>query len=159
MLIILEGLDRVGKTTVAEHFVNKLRYDCRHFTAPSPRKTSNEYFAEMLSVIASSAEKNVVYDRSWYGELLWPLVFNRPVLLTDTDCTSLLQMAKRIHGTNGVKCIYMHDPNEDSHIKRMQENNEPKYDVKFARHRYDIIAAHHKFERMTLQEAEALGWT
>lgn len=157
MLIILEGLDKTGKSTVAEHFRQKQRFEYLHMTAPAKWHTPQSYFAEMVHLLASTVGKNVVLDRSWCGELVWPQIFGRQALLDGCQCADLSCIATSIHDT--VQKIYMHDPNEQAHLERIAKFKEPTYDFKKARELYEMMAHGQEFEFLTFSEAEAKGWT
>ncbi len=159
-LVVLEGLDKTGKSTVAEHFRQKERYEYIHMTAPAKWHTSESYFAEMVHLIASTVGKNVVLDRSWCGELVWPGVFGRAPLLNSEQCANLFTIAKSIHvGHADVKRIYMFDPDEKAHLERIVRFKEPSYDFKKARELYADMAKKLDFGCLTFQEAETKGWT
>ena len=84
--IVLEGLDRTGKTTAAKQF-EKLGYEIVHFSAPKkdyldPLYVGPTYFEDVVGILNSYANKDVVFDRSWYGELVWPSIYSRPVSYT-----------------------------------------------------------------------------
>ena len=156
MLIILEGLDKTGKSTVAEHFRKEKRFEYIHMTAPAKWHTRDSYYTEMLHLIASTAGKNVVIDRSWYGELVWPSIFCRTPLLSFSDVQDLSAIARIVH-KDQLEAIYMYDPDRDAHLARIAKFKEPSYDFNFARSLYDN--ATYSFQRLTFQEAETKGWT
>lgn len=158
MLVILEGLDKTGKSTVAEHFRQKKRFEYVHMTAPAKWHTRDTYFAEMLHTLALTAGKNVVMDRSWMGELVWPHIFGRNNLLCDKDCDRLLMVAEALHEGN-LRCIYMHDPDHEAHMARIAKFKEPSYDFIQAKALYDLAMSNQGFEYVTFQEAEVNGWT
>lgn len=155
-LIILEGLDKTGKSTVAEHFRQKQRYEYIHMTAPAKWHNRDSYFAEMLHLIAITAGKNVVMDRSWFGELVWPDIFVRPPKLTYLDCDILTAVAVQLHGD--VQTIYMHDPNREAHLARIAAFKEPTYDFGRAADLYEKAMRHSGFQFLTFPEAEQKGW-
>lgn len=157
MLILLEGLDKVGKSTVAEHFRQTKKFEYIHMTAPAKWHTRDSYFGEMLHVIALTAGKNVVIDRSWYGELVWPEIFNRPALLNSYDCHALSTICNSLHGH--VEKYYMHDPDHQAHLARIAKFKEPSYDFNKARRLYEEACKAASFSKLTFQEAETKGWT
>lgn len=157
MLVILEGLDKTGKSTVAEGFRAKKRFEYLHMTAPAKWHTRDSYMAEMVHLLASTVGKNVVLDRSWVGELVWPHIFDRKALLTGEDCANLFAIADCLHGE--VKRVYMHDPDYIAHLNRIAQFKEPTYDFEMARKFYEAAATSLELEFVTFQEAEARGWT
>lgn len=85
MLIIIDGVDATGKTTLARALVHALgpgaRYDHRGPpTAPTPL---HEYEDSLAAYIPGSGE-HIVIDRLHYSERVWPAVFGRPSAYTST---------------------------------------------------------------------------
>jgi len=79
--IFIEGLDRTGKTTVSELY-KKQGYEVVHFSAPSKKYkvagyAGPSYIDDIMEMYLSLDGKDVVFDRSSYGELVWPKVYGR----------------------------------------------------------------------------------
>lgn len=148
-LIILEGLDRTGKSSVAQYFQDK-GFEVVHMSAP-PKGTSNgAYMGEMVDLLTSFAGRNVVLDRSHYGELIWPAVYGREPLLTEEDIEALREIEDSIE----VERILMHDPKADAHWQRCVDNKEPLTKLQFvkARNLYYSMAEKYGFQRKTLSD-------
>jgi len=75
-LIILEGIDRTGKTSVAQMF-EKQGFELLHISAPPKDTTPDQYVGEWVDLLTGIQGRNVVLDRSHYGELVWPQIYNR----------------------------------------------------------------------------------
>ena len=123
--IILEGLDRVGKSTIAELYKKK-GYEVVHMSAPDKKYKSlgysgPSYLDDLLELIMQRDGKDVVFDRSFYGELVWPHVYNRESLLTEDDIDILREFEDR----NSTERILMIDPDVNAHWKRCIDNKEP----------------------------------
>lgn len=148
-LIVLEGLDRTGKTTVAKYYEN-MGYSCLHMSAPQKGTLPEHYMQEMVDVVTSSATKDLILDRSYYGELIWSSVYNRNPLLTEEDINYL----REIEDTVGVQRILMIDPNVEAHWKRCVDNNEPLDKAQFikARALYSQMAQKFNFEVLSLPQ-------
>ena len=159
MLILLEGLDKTGKTTVAEGLRRVFKCDYMHMSAPAKHHNRKSYIAEMLHTLALTANKNVVVDRTWYGELVWPQVYNRQPLLTKEDVNIITAAAVALHGPDEVKMIYMHDPNQQAHQERLRKFKEPSYKYDETYSLYNVMAIDEGFQFLTFQEAKAKGWT
>jgi hypothetical protein len=71
--------------------------------------------------------KDIVWDRSWYGELIWPHVYGRDPLLSDDDIEVLREFEER----NNTQRILMVDPDTAGHWKRCVDNNEPLNQAQF----------------------------
>jgi uncharacterized FAD-dependent dehydrogenase len=149
-LIILEGLDRTGKSSVARHFEEKEGYEVIHLSAPRKGITSDEYLQEMVDLISSAAGKNIVLDRSHYGELIWPSVYNRKPVLSEEE----IEIIREIEETVGVQRILMHDKDAEAHWKRCVANKEPLTKAQFLRARslYSSIGHKYGFQSLTLPE-------
>jgi hypothetical protein len=148
-LIVLEGLDRTGKTTVAKYY-ESIGYDLIHLSAPPKGTTPDQYMQEMSDILSSASTRDIVLDRSHYGELIWSQVYSRPSLLSEEDILSL----KEIEDIVGVTRIAMFDPNVESHWKRCLDNNEPLDKPQFikARSLYFQMAQKFNFESFTLPQ-------
>jgi thymidylate kinase len=123
--LILEGLDRTGKSTVAELYKER-GYEIVHLSTPDkkytePGYTGPSYLDEILELIMQYDGKDVVWDRSWYGETVWPHVYNRQPLLEEDE----LDILRDFETKNSAQRILMIDPNAEAHWKRCVENNEP----------------------------------
>jgi thymidylate kinase len=153
-LIILEGLDRTGKSSVAQMFENE-GYEIIHMSAPDkamsqPGYTGPSYLDQMVELLTSAASRHVVLDRSHYGELVWPQVYGRTPMLTDED----MEILAEIENTMDVTRILMFDPNVEAHWQRCVENNEPLTKPQFikARALFSTMADKYGFERKTLKD-------
>lgn len=115
-----------------------------------PGYTGPSYLDQMVDLISSCASKDVVLDRTHYGELIWPNIFNRKPLLNDDD----YQVLREVEETVDVTRILMHDPNVEAHWQRCVDNNEPLTRIQFlqARMLYERMANKYKFEKKTLKD-------
>ena len=123
--IILEGLDRTGKSTIAEIY-KKQGFDVVHMSAPDkkykkPGYSGPSYLDDILEVYMKYDNKDVVFDRSIYGELVWPHVYGRPVMLSDDDFEILQEFEER----NQAEKNLLVDPETEAHWQRCVDNNEP----------------------------------
>ena len=131
--IILEGLDRVGKSSVAEHY-KKLGYQIIHMQAPDkkyfkPGYNGESYLEELVQLYTKLDGGNVVFDRSSYGELIWSQVYGRQQMLSEEDIDYLASIERN----NNAEKILMYDSNTEAHWKRCVENNEPLTRQQFGR--------------------------
>jgi hypothetical protein len=123
--IILEGIDRSGKSTVAALYKEQ-GYEFIHMSAPDkkykqPGYSGPSYLDDMLDLLMQHDGKDVVWDRSWYGELVWPHVYGREPMLSEEDIEVLQEFEER----NQVSRILMVDPDQAGHWKRCVDNKEP----------------------------------
>lgn len=156
-LILLEGLDRTGKSTIAKMF-EKEGYEIIHLSAPDkkytqPGYTGNSYLDDMVDLLHMAANRDIVLDRTHYGELIWPQIYNRSPMLTEDD----IEILREVEESIGVRRIMMHDPDVEAHWKRCVDNNEPLTRPQFLRARtlYERMAKNHGFEKLVLSETPA----
>ena len=67
MIIILEGPDGSGKTTLANTLAKQTKYPVKHCVQPKPGESG--MFGMYLDLIKSN--KNLIMDRSWYSEMVY----------------------------------------------------------------------------------------
>ena len=123
--ICLEGVDRTGKSSVAEYYKTQ-GYEVVHMNAPDkkysePGYTGPGYVDELLETYMQYDGKKVIFDRTIYGEKVWPTVFGRKSKLSDEDFDAL----KDFEDQNDTQYILMHDPNFEAHWQRCVDCNEP----------------------------------
>ena len=123
--LVLEGVDRCGKSSVAE-FYKKKGYEVIHLSAPdkkyiTPGYAGPSYFDDLMELLMEKTGKNVVWDRSWYGELVWSLVYDRVPQLIEEDIDSIREI--EIH--NDTTRMLLMDPDIQAHWKRCVDNKEP----------------------------------
>ena len=123
--IILEGLDKTGKSSVAEAY-KKQGYEVYHMRAPSKDFTKDgytgpSYLDELIELYIEFDGRDVIFDRSAYGELVWPTVYGRKGLLLDED----FEILKEFEDKNDTQRFLMIDPNKEAHWQRCVDNKEP----------------------------------
>lgn len=153
-LILLEGLDRTGKSSLAKHFESQ-GYEIIHLSAPSkkyiqPGYTGPSYLDDMMELLQQASTKDIVLDRTHYGELIWPIVYTRDPMLSDEDIQILIEMEDAV----GCRRILMHDPDLEAHWQRCVDNKEPLNRAQFLRARtlYERMAKTYGFEKMVLTD-------
>jgi len=153
-LIILEGLDRTGKSSVAEMF-ERQGFEVLHMSAPDkamlqPGYEGPSYLEMMVDMLSDFGGRNIVLDRSHYGELIWPQIYGRAALLSDED----IEYLREIEVNMEVTRILMHDPNNEAHWQRCVDNKEPLTKAQFvkARSLYSSLAHKYGFASKTLKD-------
>lgn len=147
-LVLLEGLDRTGKSTVAAYF-ETIGFEKIHLSAPAKGTTPDQYLQEMIDLISSAANRDIVLDRTHYGELIWPQIFGRKALLDD----EMIEAIREVEESVGVQRIWMTDDDLKAHWQRCVDNKEPLDKAQFTRARglYSTMAQKYGFEKVTLQ--------
>ena len=139
MFVLLEGVDRAGKTTIAKEYERKgFRYV--HVGAPSPLYyeagyTGSSYLEHMIQLYMEYDGQNTVFDRTPYGELIWPIVYNRPPLLSEEDMEILWDFERK----NEAEKYLIFDANIEGHWKRCIDNKE-----KLSRNQFNAASALYK---------------
>lgn len=131
MWVVLDGIDRSGKTTVANYF-KSIGYKYIHMSAPDKKYTQSgysgpSYLDDMVEMMISLSNQDVVFDRSIVGELVWPYVYGREPLLSEED----IDVLREIEESQGVRRILMIDPDKNAHWKRCVDNKEPLTSTQF----------------------------
>lgn len=152
--IILEGLDRTGKSSVAEHYRSE-GYEVVHMSAPDkkykdPGYTGPSYIDDLLEEVMKYDGQNVIWDRSWYGESVWPYVYGREPMLAEEELEVLQEFEER----NFAKKILMVDPDTQAHWQRCVDNKEPLNmgQFKVAASLFTKLAHKHNFVPMQLKD-------
>ena len=123
--IVCEGIDRSGKSTVAELY-RQQGYEVVHMSAPDKKYQEDGYVGpsyvdDMLDMYMEYNDKDVVFDRSIYGEFVQSHVYGRKPLISDDDIEIFQEFEER----NQTIRILMIDPDASAHWKRCVDNNEP----------------------------------
>lgn len=152
--ILLEGLDRSGKSSVAEMY-KKQGYEIVHMSAPDkkffqPGYSGESYLEEIVDIYTIYNGKDVLFDRTVYGELVWPEIYNRMPLLAAED----FEYLQRLEYNNDAIRYLMYDENVDAHWKRCVDNKEPLNRLQFvqAGRMYDKLATKYNFEKRQLHD-------
>lgn len=148
-LIILEGLDRTGKSSVAQMFEKK-GFELLHISAPAKGTSPDQYIGEWVDLLTSIQGRDVVLDRSHYGELVWPQVYSRKALLDDES----IDILREIEANMDITRILMYDPDSKTHWERCVANNEPMTQQQFvkARAAFSAMADKYDFVRKTIKD-------
>ena len=152
--IFLEGTDRSGKTTLAKMY-QKQGYALVHLSAPDKKYsqagyTGPSYADEMLDIYMKHNSGDAVFDRTPYGECVWPLVYGRKSQLSEED----FEILKEIEDNNQTEYHLMYDPNVEAHWKRCVENKEPLNKNQFnqANLLFDRMATKYGFKKLKLED-------
>lgn len=108
------------------------------------------FLEEQMQLVSQAASKNIILDRSYYGELIWPQIYGRESLLNDEGLETLRELEDSV----GTVRILMHDPNVEAHWKRCVDNKEPLTKPQFVKARalFSTMADKYGFQRKTLSD-------
>ena len=104
MIIIIEGPDGAGKTTLANLISKQTGYQLLHRTQPKNEEDKKRMMDEYIQVL--KAGKNVIMDRAWYSELVYGPVMRDASVLTYPQMYELEKLAAK----NGAIVIYCTAP-------------------------------------------------
>jgi thymidylate kinase len=154
--ILIEGLDRSGKTSVANKFKED-GFKIVHMSAPDKKYyeegySGESYFEEIVRMYDKYQGQDVVFDRTPYGEYVWSNVYNRASLLSEEDFEYLSQLEEN----NEVVKVLMYDENKEAHWQRCVADNEPLDRRQFiqANRLYDDLVRKYGFQRRQLKDFE-----
>jgi predicted ATPase len=105
-VIILEGPDGSGKTTLANHLVNCYGFKYEHEKQPKATWTSRDLFSHYVQTLyrAQRARQPVVLDRHYLGETIYGPVMRNRSLLTAGQVI-LIERLVRAGGTRVIVCL------------------------------------------------------
>jgi len=81
MFVLIEGVDRTGKSTLAAELQRLTDADVHHFSAPVPGNNALQEYVEPFLDYRPGTDRHVVLDRGHIGELVWPRYFGRSSLI------------------------------------------------------------------------------
>lgn len=159
--MIIEGVDRSGKSTLAKHY-ESLGYKYIHFSAPdkkfyTPGYTGPSYLDSIIETILPLSGQDVIFDRSWYGETIWPNVYNRQPLLSEDD----LDILREIESQNSTFRILMSPKDVSAHWQRCVDNKEKltKSEFDAARSLYLNMSEKYNFNLYSLEDFSSIKET
>jgi hypothetical protein len=154
MFVLLEGLDVTGKSTVAEIYREK-GFEVVHLSAPDKKYYQKNYVGpsyldEIVELYLKYTGKNVVYDRTPLGEVIWPHIYNRQPLLNEED----FEVLREIEQQNDAEYILMYDQDVAAHWKRCVETKQPLDMVQFKQAvvMFDSLVNKYGFKKMQLTD-------
>lgn len=101
MIIIIEGADGAGKTTLAQKIKDQTGYLMMHRTQPKTEEDKKRMMDEYMQVI--KAGKNCIFDRSWYSEMVYGPVMRDESVITYLQMYELERMLAK-HGALVIYC-------------------------------------------------------
>ena len=118
MFVIIEGLDRSGKSTLANSIKNKLDYfEIIHCSKP---KTDDPY-QEYLEMFQKYDGKDVIFDRFYLGEYVYSNLYRGGCKITPFQFWTLDMLAQR-----NAACLIYSKTSPEVILKRCIDTNEGK---------------------------------
>lgn len=123
MVIILEGCDCTGKTTLAKKLCEKYKLMYNHVTSKDPN--NYEYYLTTMKI------DNTLWDRHLLGEMIYPTVYNRKGNLDLDLLTDLINKANE----NKVVILVLTEDDEEIirriNAERPLEDNQTRKNIHF----------------------------
>lgn len=105
MIIILEGPDGGGKTTLANTLSKHSGWPIKHFSYPKTQEEVDNMFSMYLDMLNSlEPTENVILDRCWYSDMCYGPVMRGAATITTAKMLELEEAALK-HGCMVVLCI------------------------------------------------------
>ena len=100
MLIVVEGCDRTGKTSLCRRLVTELGGFYVHFGPPTLDDPVEEYLAPLARYVPGH-DQHLIVDRHYLGETVWPSFFKRKTKMTDSTQAQIEGFLER----RGACCV------------------------------------------------------
>lgn len=95
MIIIIEGPDGSGKTSLANTLSKQLGYPILHRTRPETEEEKREMLEEYVRIIRGN--KNMILDRCWYSEIVYGSIMRDSSYISFYDMYDLEKLVAK-HG-------------------------------------------------------------
>lgn len=128
MLIILEGADGAGKSTIAKRLARILNARIIHCTKDTPNDLA--YFR---SILYASEEQHIIADRFCYGQFVYQSEEERKL-----TCDELYRLEADMLNM-GAKVIYVTASEKTIEARLNKRNEIPMYPVKELLERFDTV--------------------
>ena len=112
MIIIIEGVDGTGKSTIVNELVNK-GFETTH--NPYDYKTINVFDKYYRSINDIKPYVNIVFDRSFFSEIVYGRVYRNRSRITQEEFRLLLSLLEL---KKSVLIVYLEASNEDLRLRR-----------------------------------------
>lgn len=105
MIYIIEGPDGAGKTTLAR----SIKYaspgsSILHFEAPLTDKEADDYWLKYLEAIQCVNGNTLIFDRSWYSDMVYGPVIRNRVEMTEVHKQCLEHAVRSCGGGLVIYC-------------------------------------------------------
>lgn len=140
MIIILEGPDGGGKSTLAQKLQKQTGFTLLHRSQPKSEEDKARMMDEYMQVIKSG--KNCIFDRCWYSEMVYGPVMRDASVIDYPQMYALeKQLANKgaliIHCTSDLntlwkRCLYRGEDyvvDKGTYLKIYNAYNQLMYDV------------------------------
>lgn len=144
-IIILEGLDMTGKTSVAKAMLEKLdSHKAYLHTGPPISDVPTVEYCTPLRLAALGY--TMVCDRWHLGEMVWSHIFGRRPIFTYQQLPILEKRMQQYHAP--VECYYMERSLDELQaiMEMLDPEKHPRYDIQAAYSWYDMAMERSTFD-------------
>lgn len=121
-VIILEGPDGGGKTTLAQYLCTEADFDYKHEGPPPPDRDQLEYYKTIL-FDALESPHNTVFDRLYLGECVYgPII--RGVDRLGLEALKLFERVLASKTVHQYVCLPSEHALKSNYLKKMQDKND-----------------------------------
>lgn len=104
MVLIIEGPDGSGKTTLAEQLSRQTGWPIEHRSKPETPEEKERMMGEYIQLVKSS--RNVILDRCWYSEMVYGPVMRDQAYI---DYPQMYELERQL-AKHGAVIIYCTGP-------------------------------------------------
>ena len=122
-VVILEGPDGGGKSTLAAELVKK-GFAYRHFGPPDPGVDMIEFYLRHLNEAIEEPEVPTVFDRLYLGETIYGPIMRGQDRIGGRKGIRLFQRLIQSRDVLEVFCIPSHDTMRDNYARKMTEKDD-----------------------------------
>lgn len=127
MIYVIEGNEGGGKSIFAEYLSSVLNVPIRHRSKPKNKKEKDQMMFDYLDDIAKSDKQDIIWDRSFYSEIVYGNVMRDSSVISEDQMYILEKFMKQ----NGGAIVYYCSSPIMEQWKRAQERGE-EYITEFA---------------------------
>lgn len=102
MLIILEGTDATGKSTLARRLSEMYGYPIKHFSYPTSEEESKAMFDMYRDFVKTGG--NWIVDRAWYSEMVYGNIIRTKSHITVGQMVKLERLVEAHGGGMIIHC-------------------------------------------------------
>lgn len=105
MIYILEGNEGGGKSTLATYLSKTLGVEIRHRSKPKSKKEKDQMMFDYLNDIAKAEHTNVIWDRSFYSEVVYGNVMRDSSVISEDQMYTLEKFMQKNGGAIVYYCV------------------------------------------------------
>lgn len=105
MIYIIDGPDGAGKSTLAKRIHEASPgSEILHFGAPQTEEEANNYWQVYMNALNKAADHTIIFDRSWYSDMVYGPVMRGKEEMTDMHRQCLEHAVRSLGGGLVIYC-------------------------------------------------------